>query len=667
MYARQQPKKSEMRLLPSIQRWLDRAPYIVGTLLFMGGAAVLVIGWWMNVDFVRAVLPHTEDMMPDTAVGFALLGVALIGMARSRLSRVWTWVALSAAAVLALLAVVTFGEYLFGWSSEVDAFLTQTPAGIPRMSPATALAFTLSSVALVAFISPPRWSRHLAHVCTIAVGAIGAAAVVGYAYDVSALYRVAIYTSMAFNTAAGFILTAVGLATLRWRQSPLAMLAHSSADGTLARWLMPTAALVPMVLGGIIIAGEAIGWYPQRFSMALLALGSSAVLVFLVWRAAVAVEKLDLARLATQTQLEDQREWLHITLASIGDGVIATGTDARVTFVNEVASALTGWSEHQARGEPIDEVFVIEHKARYDLEENPVHRTLATGEVIVIRDPAMLQRRGGPPVPIEESSAPIRSHDGAIVGAVLIFRDVTEHVVAQRRRDEFLAMLAHELRNPLAPVLTCAEVLEQYNPPPPQERLLAMIKRQTEHMSRLVDDLLDMSRLAGGKVELRMEELDLADVVTNAVDDVRALAERRGHDLRLDLEAAEAIVEADPVRLHQVITNLLLNSIKYTPDGGKIRVSVTSHEAHGTATVHVTDNGKGISATELPHVFDPFAQADRSLDRSEGGLGLGLAVVRELVERHGGSVQAHSAGIGHGAEFIIELPMRRLAARATHA
>lgn len=659
------------QFVPSAQHRLDRTPSFIGALLFLGGLTVLMVGWWMDVYAVRVVLPGTQSMMPDTALGFALLGVALISVARARLGRVWTWSASVATALITILAAVTIGEYWLGWSSGVEALLSpssvDTTAG--QMAPGTAIAFFLSAVALASFTIPRRWSQRLAHWCAVGVGAIGAAAIVGYVYDVSALYKVAIYTSMAFNTAAGFILAALGLATLRWAQSPVAMLAHSTADGTLARRLLPAAALVPLVLGGIIIAGESTGAYPHHFSMALLALGSGAVLVLFVWRAAAAVEKLDRARLATQAQLEDQREWLHITLASIGDGVIATDTGARVTFVNEVASKLTGWSQRQARGVPIDEVFTLEHKTHHAPEPNPIHQTLATGEVVVIRDHAVLRRRGGTPVPIEDSSAPIRNHDGEVVGAVLVFRDVTERVQAQRRRDEFLAMLAHELRNPLAPVLTCAEVLEQYDPPPPQERMLAMIKRQTEHMSRLVDDLLDVSRLTSGKVDLQMEELELADVVFDATEDVRALAEKRHHTLSVDIDdaSAEVIVEADSVRLHQIITNLLLNSIKYTPDGGEIEVSLAPDCEDESAIVRVTDNGKGISADELPHIFETFAQAERPLDRAEGGLGLGLAVVRELVERHGGSVEAHSDGPDRGAEFLIKLPIRKRAVTATHA
>ncbi|MBW3624592.1 MAG: response regulator [Armatimonadetes bacterium] len=226
---------------------------------------------------------------------------------------------------------------------------------------------------------------------------------------------------------------------------------------------------------------------------------------------------------------------------------------------------------------------------------------------------------------------------------------------ADQRKDEFLAMLAHELRNPLAPILNAAEVLKTHGTSPSMvERVQAIIERQTRHMARLVDDLLDVSRITQGKVELRKERVDLAAVISQAVQAVRPTIEARDQDLSVFVPMEPVTIEADPARLQQVVANLLTNASKYNKHGGKI--ILTAGRADDEAFIRVNDTGLGISPDLLPHVFDLFFQADHSLDRSQGGLGLGLTLVHRLVEQHGGSVRASSPGIGHGSEFEIRLP-----------
>jgi PAS domain S-box-containing protein len=226
---------------------------------------------------------------------------------------------------------------------------------------------------------------------------------------------------------------------------------------------------------------------------------------------------------------------------------------------------------------------------------------------------------------------------------------------ADRRKDEFLAMLAHELRNPLAPIRNAAHIFRAKGAAVPELQWAAdVIDRQVHQMTRLVDDLLDVSRITRGKIELRRERVELAAVVRSAVEATRPLVEKSGHELTVSLPGEPVHLEADPTRLAQVLSNLLNNAAKYTDQGGHIRLAVEAHPDH--VLVRVIDDGIGIPAEALPRIFDIFTQLPRSQDRSEGGLGIGLTLVRRLVELHGGSVEARSEGPGKGSEFVVRLP-----------
>ena len=234
---------------------------------------------------------------------------------------------------------------------------------------------------------------------------------------------------------------------------------------------------------------------------------------------------------------------------------------------------------------------------------------------------------------------------------------------ADRRKDEFLAMLGHELRNPLAAIRNALWLLDETASGGEVEaRQRDVIDRQTHHLVRMVDDLLDVSRVTRGKISLQHQAVNLGELVQRCLTELgmRRLAE--AHELTLDLRTGPVCVEGDPVRLEQVVCNLLHNAIKYTPRGGSVSVSAT--EETGRAVVRVRDTGLGISADMLGKIFEPFTQVESSRKRSEGGLGLGLPLVRSLVELHGGTVEARSRGRGLGSEFVVRLPLHPLGAEA---
>jgi signal transduction histidine kinase/ActR/RegA family two-component response regulator len=227
---------------------------------------------------------------------------------------------------------------------------------------------------------------------------------------------------------------------------------------------------------------------------------------------------------------------------------------------------------------------------------------------------------------------------------------------ANRRQNEFLAMLAHELRNPLSPIGMAASLLERTpNASPQLHKLSRVIGRQVDHMAKLLDDLLDAARISSGKITLNTQPLRLADILQQAVDTMQPCIQERGQTLQTELPPASVVVEGDQVRLTQVFTNLLANSSKYTGDGGKLRLSVRLDA--GEVAVAVEDNGAGIAPEIIPFIFDLFTQGPRSLARSEGGLGVGLNVVRNLVGMHAGTVTAESAGAGQGSRFTVRLPL----------
>jgi signal transduction histidine kinase len=291
---------------------------------------------------------------------------------------------------------------------------------------------------------------------------------------------------------------------------------------------------------------------------------------------------------------------------------------------------------------------------------------------------------------------PLRDADGVMIGYMAIGFDVTGHVHARRQvdeqsrllvaandaaqqaraaaeaasrtKDEFLAMLGHELRNPLAPIVTALQLMRlRGGDGGAFLRERQVIERQVGHLTRLVDDLLDVSRIARGKIELHRRPVEIATVVAQAIELASPLLELRRHQLVVNVPASDLCVSGDEHRLSQVVANLLTNAAKYTDYGGRIEIKAWQEEEK--AVLSVRDNGAGIPSELLPRVFDFFVQGQRSRARSEGGLGLGLTIVRNVVELHGGTVHAHSSGQGQGSEFVVRLPLlvRALAARSRAA
>jgi PAS domain S-box-containing protein len=369
-------------------------------------------------------------------------------------------------------------------------------------------------------------------------------------------------------------------------------------------------------------------------------------------------------------ELNKQREWLRVTLISIGDAVIATDPQARIVFINNVAQQLTGWSEEDAKGQLLDKVLRIVSEETHQHIENPAERVLATGSIVGMANHALLLGRDGIEVPIDDSAAPICTEQGEILGVVIVFRDTAERrrlerelqrrakelIEADERKNDFLAMLAHELRTPLAPIGTGIEILKHVgNRDSVIVEAVDIIDRQARHMTRLVGDLMDIARISRGKISIHKEPLVLSEVVKRAVEMSQSFFDSRRQQLTVRLSEEPIHVQGDRTRLMQVTTNLLGNAAKYTKEGGSIFLCVEQQE--GFAVLRIRDNGIGIAPEVLPHVFDLYFQSGRAIDRAAGGLGIGLKLVGSLVEMHGGTIEAFSEGVGKGSEFIVRLPM----------
>ncbi len=375
------------------------------------------------------------------------------------------------------------------------------------------------------------------------------------------------------------------------------------------------------------------------------------------------------ARRAAEAALRETSERFRVTLESIGDAVIATDPGGRVEFMNPVAQQLTGWDMQDGMGRHLDEVFVILNEDTRDKVESPVAKVLRAGAAVGLANHTLLVRRDGSELPIDDSGAPIRDERNRMRGVVLVFRDLTErHALereltanaarleeADRRKNEFLSMLAHELRNPLAPVRTGIEILKRRSDAATVQRMTDLMGRQIDHMVRLVDDLLDVSRLTRGKIELRMAPVSLHQVLQAAEEMTRPAFDAAGVLLEVVRPPQEAVLHCDSTRLVQVLANLLSNAVKFSASGQQVHLDAQVDS--GSAVISVTDEGIGIPGDTLQKVFELFFQEQHGLDRDRGGLGVGLTISRLIVELHGGTVEVRSEGRGRGSQFTVKLPL----------
>jgi PAS domain S-box-containing protein len=354
------------------------------------------------------------------------------------------------------------------------------------------------------------------------------------------------------------------------------------------------------------------------------------------------------------------------------DAVVTKSLDGIIQTWNDSAERLFGYTSEQVVGRHISILIPADRAS----EEDEIIARIRAGERVEHFDTVRV-RSNGQTVQVSLTISPIKDAAGRVIGASKIARDITERKLledklrqtaaelseANRRKTEFLALLAHELRNPLAPISNALRILElTHGDSDAVQSAIEMMRRQVGQLVRLVEDLLDVNRISRGKVELRLQRIELASAVNQAVETARPSCEAEGHLLTASIPPEPIHLNADSVRLVQVLGNLLNNACKFTPRGGRISLTV---ERDGTqAVIRIRDTGIGIALEQLSRIFDMFAQVDSSLDRTQAGLGIGLTLVKALVEMHGGTVEAHSDGVGHGSEFVVRLPVLADASKA---
>ncbi|HEY0174019.1 MAG TPA: PAS domain S-box protein [Pyrinomonadaceae bacterium] len=370
--------------------------------------------------------------------------------------------------------------------------------------------------------------------------------------------------------------------------------------------------------------------------------------------------------------------WLSALVESAEDAIVTKTLDGRITSWNRGAERVFGYTAAEAVGRPVTMLIPEDH-----LDEEPaILSRIRAGERVEHYETVRV-RKDGSLVDISLTVSPIRGADGRVVGASKIARDITDRKLAERElerlleserrarheaegarreaeeasrlKDEFLATVSHELRTPLTAILGWAHMLRTGQLVGPDARgVYETIERNARAQSQLIDDLLDVSRIITGKLRIDVRRVDPVYFIDSAVEAVRPAADGKGVRLHKETEAGTAWVAGDPVRLQQVVWNLLSNAMKFTPRGGSVEVRLARNGAN--VEISVKDTGAGIAPEFLPHVFERFRQAEGGITRQHGGLGLGLSIVRHLVELHGGGVSAESPGEGQGSTFTVSLP-----------
>jgi len=391
-------------------------------------------------------------------------------------------------------------------------------------------------------------------------------------------------------------------------------------------------------------------------------------LLFLVW-AFGRIRREVSEREQAFEQLAHQQQLTAVTLASIGDGVIVTDGQGRITFLNQIAVNLTGWSAADAVGQNCSTVFKILNETTRKPVENPVEKVLRSGVTVGLANHTVLIRRDGSEIPIDDSGAPIRAPGGTIYGVVMVFRDFTgrrkfeenlriakeEAEAANIAKDNFLAVLSHELRTPLTPVLVTLTAWEQNATLPGELREdVPTLRRCIELEARLIDDLLDLTRIIRGKLALNFEVADVHSLLQAVASMYRSDLDAKSIRLSMSLGAEVHHATVDTGRMQQVFWNILKNAAKFTPTGGNIEV--TSGNVDHQLQIHFTDSGVGMSPETMNRIFQPFEQGSAELVRRYGGLGLGLSLSKTFIEAQGGSIAASSPGPGKGATFTVSIP-----------
>jgi PAS domain S-box-containing protein len=636
--------------------------------------AVAMAGWLSDVAWLKSIYGDIT-MKANTALALMLMGASLWLLWTANHQAVKS-IGQVCAATAALIGFLTLTEHIIGWNLHIDQLLFTEPPGAlataspGRMGVTASSCFVMFGSAMLLLYR--RRGTSFAQVLSIVSGFWALLAIIGYAYGAQALFGIDRYTGIALPTAVAFFILCLGILSVCLDQGMLSVLCGETAAAIMARRLAIVAVCVPFTLGWLRLAGQRAGYFDLGFGTALSM--SAIIMLFLlaIWRAAIRLHKVEQKHLATEAEFLRASARLAGIVESSEDAIISKTLDGVITSWNRAAERLFEYTAAEAVGQPITIIIPPE---RLD-EERLILQKLRNGERLEHFETVRVTKSGRK-ISLSLTVSPIRDAQGKVIGASKSARDITERLSAERERerlllqerslraeaeraarlkDEFLATVSHELRTPLSAILGWSTILSKL--PSDQATVaiaIAAIERNAKAQAQLIEDLLDVSRIISGNLRLEVQPIALSAVVKAAMDSVQLAADAKEIQLRIIVDPAADDVRGDSVRLRQVIWNLLSNSIKFTPKGGRVTVKID--RAASMAQVSVTDTGEGIRAEFLPYVFERFKQADGSITRKHGGLGLGLAIARHLIEMHGGTIDASSPGEGLGATFKLSLPL----------
>lgn len=643
-------------------------PILLATYALLGGL-VAFSGWAFDVERLTDWVGYGISTQPNTALLLALAGAALILHQLRKPALVVVLgglVALGGALTLLQYIVATdFGfnhQLTFGrkWGGD----MTVTPG---RMGPPASTSFTLVGAALVLLglsAHHPRRARtrRLTSVLGVAVCVIGLFSIIGYIFEARDFFSIPWLTAIAFQTATMLLAVAVGLVVSVPDQQPMRLLREQSGAGAMARFMLPILVTMPVIMSCIRIAGVEAGLFDLGTGRALTALVTIVLTCTLIFLALISLSRRETAERQGQEALRTSEARLRNIIEQLPAGVGVMDTAGRWLLTNAIMDSYMPGAIPSAMLSPIPRWRAWDaHGDAIPPQDWPGQRALR-GETVEPGQVMLFTHEDGRESWMRMSAAPLLDEAGRLIGATAVVQDISlikraeqELREADRRKDEFLAILSHELRNPLAPIRMAIRMLHQADLPAAQvQELHQIIERQMSHMARLLDDLLDVSRIVSGKITLQRERISLALVLSSAAETARPLIEAREHVLVIHPCKDTLEIEGDFARLTQVVTNLLNNAAKYTDKGGRIEVFCAREGSD--AILRIRDNGIGMTPEQLTRAWDLFVQGDSSLRRAPGGLGIGLSLVRRIVELHGGSVEARSGGPGMGSEFAVRLP-----------
>jgi signal transduction histidine kinase/ActR/RegA family two-component response regulator len=682
-----------------------------------------LLGWIFDSELLKRIHPSLVTMKANTAVCLMFVAVSLFLVEGRSASPLKLRVSRLLAVVVALVGLITLSEHIFGWNSGLDQLLfheTQKEAGLSfpgRMGVAASLNFSLFGIALSFLNARSRRWFQLANISVLFVIAITLLVSLYYFYGIEQGEPLAYYFTIALHTVIAFFCLSLAILLAQPERSAIAAFLGNSPGAVVARRMWP-ALLIMILLGWVRIATRNAGWPSFGFASAVFTLTVLVLLASLIWWTAVSLNRVDKkrslaeGRLAVLARVSELIRTIHepYELSYAVAETVGIHLKVRRCLFNETdverdleivhrdyfdgAESVAGehhisdYSSITSRDMELGKTVV-----NYDSKTDP--RTAgdyqrsyaATGERAYIAVPLLREGRWVASLwasddqprqwakeevsllqtvaertwtAVEKLRAEVERE--RLLKSEQEARDAAEK--ANQLKDEFLATLSHELRNPLNVILGYSELLLRMPEIEGSQRLIKMgdaLRRNAQSQSQLINDLLDLSRLQRGKISLNLETVSLAAIIDSAVETVRTDAAAKQIEIRLHVDDQLLFVEGDRLRLQQIAWNVLNNAVKFTPAGGSIEISLGSDQDNN-AVLTVTDTGQGIDASFLPHVFEMFRQADGSNRRRHGGLGIGLALVRQLVQLHGGTISAESSGPNKGSRFIIRLPLLREAA-----